>query len=656
MGTTSTAFTGSSQFSADFQNVISRATAIATLPITALTNDKTDLSDQAAALSGLDGKFQALRTALQGIASSLTGASFQVSYGNPVSDATRVNVNLSTGASEGSYTIDVLDPGAYATSMSSAWSTDSAPTRTYQLSLGGTKYTLSPTDNSAASVVSAINSQYGSLVHATLANVGSTAAPQYTISLQAVKLGDLQPGLLVGPASPASLQSQQAAGSNTLATSQTAQSWDSSNPATTYRLSIGGAAYDIALSGDNSAEALADAINAQYGDKVTAAVVDVGTGGTSDLRIQLTAAKPGNAQPDILANDGVSGPTSLQTQQVAGSDTRSTSQTSQSWVTTGPTLSYQLSVGGAKYSLTVADNNPDTIVSAINTTYGDKVTAAKVNVGTVANPDYRISLTAVNPGDQQPDIVVSAVNVQAQQTTGALAQYIVNDSGNTVSSNTRSVAISPGITATLLARDNGTPVNFTVTRPTSAVSDALSAFTAAYNAVVDELDKQHGATAGPLTGQSIVSALSSTLTSMATYTSDTSGIAGLHALGVDLDKTGHLTLDPFALAISDLTQPDSVTAFLGSTRSGFLKLATDSLNSLEDPAVGLLPTTQASLQDQITKMTDTITAKQAAVDQMTQNMQDQMAAADALISSMEQQYSYLSGMFQAMQTASQQYR
>jgi hypothetical protein len=37
-------------------------------------------------------------------------------------------------------------------------------------------------------------------------------------------------------------------------------------------------------------------------------------------------------------------------------------------------------------------------------------------------------------------------------------------------------------------------------------------------------------------------------------------------------------------------------------------------------------------------------------------MQTQMAAADALISSMEQQYNYIAGMFQAMDTASNQYK
>lgn len=107
MGTTSTAFLGNSQFSTDFQNVITRATAIASLPITQMTSDKTELSSEADALTGIDTKFKALQTAVQGISDSLGGSSFQ----SDVSDPSKVSVSLSTGAAEGNYAIDVVDPG-----------------------------------------------------------------------------------------------------------------------------------------------------------------------------------------------------------------------------------------------------------------------------------------------------------------------------------------------------------------------------------------------------------------------------------------------------------------------------------------------------------------------------------------------------------------
>jgi flagellar hook-associated protein 2 len=486
-----------------------------------------------------------------------------------------------------------------------------------------------------------------------MVNVGTNTNADYRISLQAIKLGDLQPGLIVGPSTPASLQAQQTHGSSTLATSQTSQTWDD-NPALAYKLSIGGATYDITFT-DTSAQGIASAINSQYGDKVTAAAVDVSTNGTRDYRITLTAAKPGNAEPDLLVTDGIADPASIQTQKAAGSDTKATSRTAATW--TGAPGSYQLSLGGVKYALTVADNSIDSVVSAINTQYGSKVTAAKVDLGTGTTHDYRISLTAVNAGDLQPDLVESAANVQKQTATGALANYVVNNSALPVTSDTRSVTIATGITLTLLAKDNGTPVNITVTRPTSAVSDALSAFATAYNNTVDEVDKQHGTTAGPLAGQSILGQLSRILSGIGTYSSSTTGsVGGLSDLGLILDKTGHMTFNSLTLMAADISNSADVTAFLGSTTSGFLKQATDGMTGVEDSVSGLLPTMEADLKTQISGVAAAIADQQTKVDDMTLRMQTQMAAADALISSMEQQYNYIAGMFQAMDTASNQYK
>jgi flagellar capping protein FliD len=108
---------------------------------------------------------------------------------------------------------------------------------------------------------------------------------------------------------------------------------------------------------------------------------------------------------------------------------------------------------------------------------------------------------------------------------------------------------------------------------------------------------------------------------------------------------------------ADLTSSTGVTAFLGSaTGGGFLKNATDALTSLEDPTTGLLKTVEADTKAQATKLGTTIAAKQATVDAMQLQMQNQMAAADALVASMEQQYNYLSGLFQAQQTADQMYK
>ena len=192
MGTTSSAtsaiFNGNSRYSSDFAAVITRATAIASLPITQLTADKTELSDQATELTTIGDKFTAIQTAVDGIAQAMGGSSFQAD----VSDSSKLAVTLGDGAMEGNYSIEVQDAGAYATSMStSAWAADAGTVHTYQLSLSGANHALTVADNSVGSIAAAINSQYGDQVRATVVNVGTRDTPDYRLSLQASKLGDL---------------------------------------------------------------------------------------------------------------------------------------------------------------------------------------------------------------------------------------------------------------------------------------------------------------------------------------------------------------------------------------------------------------------------------------------------------------------------------
>lgn len=446
MGTTSNAiFTGSSQFAQDFQSIITKAVGMASLPITQLKNDLTHLQDQTTALSGINTRFAALQNAMQGIQDAMGGAAYEAT----VSDPAKLSVTLGDGAMEGVYTVDVVDPGAYATSMTtSSW--NSTGTHSYQLTFdgGATNSPITPADNSVGSVAAAINSQYGDKVRAIVLNVGSSSTPDYRISLQAVQLGPM--------------------------------------------------------------------------------------------------------------------------------------------------------------NLEILDNNS-------------------------ALPN--------------------------QQTTGALAQYVVNNSGHPVSSSSRSVCIANGVTVSLLAGDSGKPVSVTVTRSTSALSDALSAFVDGYNATVDEVDKQRGIGGGALAGQALVNDLSQALSHIATYAVPGSAIGGLANLGVTLDKTGHMTFNPFALMAADLSNSSGVTSFLGSAAgTGFLRLATDTLKSIEDPATGEIAATQTGLQNAITDTNNRIGDKQDQVDQLQQQLLEQMSAADAAIAAMEQQYSYITGMFQAMQVADQQYK
>jgi len=445
MGTTNNAiFTGSSQFSKDLQSVVQRTVDIASLPITQMKSDLTGLQNQSTALSGIDAKLATLQAAVQKIQDAMSGGAFEASVSAP----TKLTVSLGDGAMEGVYSVDVVSPGAYgASTTTNAW--NATGTHTYQLTLdgGATMDPISPTDNSIAGVAAAINTRYSDRVRAVVVNVGSTATPDYRISLQAVQLG--------------------------------------------------------------------------------------------------------TGMPDILDNG--------------------------SGLQTG--------------------------------------------------------------------------------TAGAEAEYIVNGVTPSVHSTSRTVTIANGVTVNLLAADSGTPVTITVTRSTSALSDALSSFASAYNAAVDEVDKQHGISGGALSGQTLVDSLSQTLSGIGTYTALGSAISGLANLGLTMDQWGHLTFNPFTLMAADMSNSSGVAAFIGSpTSGGFLENAIDSLNTLVDPVTGAVKTAAADTQNQITATTSRINIKQDQVDLIQQRLLEQMSAADALIASMEQQYGYISNMFEAMRVADQQYR
>ena len=116
--TTNAIFSGNSRYSSDFQAVINRSVAIASLPISQLQSQQTALTDQSTAMSGLDSRFNALQASLDGITAAIGGAAFETS----VSDSAKLSVTLSDGAMEGNYSVQVVDPGVYASSMTtSTW-------------------------------------------------------------------------------------------------------------------------------------------------------------------------------------------------------------------------------------------------------------------------------------------------------------------------------------------------------------------------------------------------------------------------------------------------------------------------------------------------------------------------------------------------------
>src|SRR5262245_27853611 len=107
MSTSSSAiFSGQSTYSADFQQVLTRAVGIASLPLQGMQSDVSKLQAEQQALGGLQSQFTGIQNALQSIGTVMNGSFTSVST-QPLSVASSV----SAGALAGTYTVQVDDPG-----------------------------------------------------------------------------------------------------------------------------------------------------------------------------------------------------------------------------------------------------------------------------------------------------------------------------------------------------------------------------------------------------------------------------------------------------------------------------------------------------------------------------------------------------------------
>ena len=216
-------FTGVSNFAGSLQQVLTRAVGIASLPLDQDQVNLTSLNTTQSDLQGLDTVFTALQQSVSSLQSTLTSNLLSSS----VSDST-VSAAVGAGATAGTYTISVGNLGAYSTALSDAGSSPvTDPTTqgiststTYTLTVGTTPTTITASSSDLQDLASAINSQSGGQVQATLVNVGSTNSPDYRLSLQAASLGTDAIGLtdsssndLISSSTPGSVANYQIDGS-----------------------------------------------------------------------------------------------------------------------------------------------------------------------------------------------------------------------------------------------------------------------------------------------------------------------------------------------------------------------------------------------------------------------------------------------------------
>lgn len=307
--------------------------------------------------------------------------------------------------------------------------------------------------------------------------------------------------------------------------------------------------------------------------------------------------------------------------------------------------------GGATQYTTI--NNPAGtlagLVQAINNTPGLGVSASIVNVGPPSAPDYRLAIQSTSLGP-----VTIALGVGSSQTfsnildvisTGANATYKVD--GTSVTGTSDLITLAPGVSVNLLQASVGNPTTITVSQSTSNAATALQQFAAAYNQVVAQLAAQHGQNAGILSGDSLLLQAQSVMSAINGYNSNGSTLS---AIGLDLDNQGTLTFNASEFALGLGSSFSSLSQFLGNSTSGFIGSATTSVQSLEDPSIGILKSAENTSSKNLATLTAKISDQITQINQFQQNLYNQLASSDAAIFSLTQTQTFFTQLFQT-QTA-----
>lgn len=305
---------------------------------------------------------------------------------------------------------------------------------------------------------------------------------------------------------------------------------------------------------------------------------------------------------------------------------------------------FSLNVDGTTYNL--SGTNLNSLADSINSS-GAGVTATVINIGGTGAADYRLSILGnkYSPTTLQLTDSTSS-NLLDTLSTGSYVTYQVNGQPSTpINSDSRTLNFATGLTVSVY-KAGSTDVN--VTSSSASLAASLSAFASAYNSALDELSKSRGQNNGPLSGESIIYAVSQSLRTLTSSGTPSGSVQSIADLGLTYDKDGHLSVDSGVLATAMSNSASDVANFLGSSTSGFLQGAESVVNGIDDSTTGLISQTTGSLTKQSTALADKISGLQDRITLLQTSLTAKMTKADTLISSLQSQNSYFTSLFAQM--------
>jgi flagellar capping protein FliD len=197
----SSIFSGNSRYAVDFQSIIDRAVALASLPKSLMENQRAALANRSGALSSIGAKVGALKAAVDSVETAFGLSSFSSSV-----SATNIRTTLLTGVGKGTYTVAVSDAGAYSLATSRDTIPEVPETVIQEVSDPGAENIIDASDfslelngeviatltgvTSLNSLAAQINENAGGKVHAYIVNLaGGGETPEYHLSVQSNSYG-----------------------------------------------------------------------------------------------------------------------------------------------------------------------------------------------------------------------------------------------------------------------------------------------------------------------------------------------------------------------------------------------------------------------------------------------------------------------------------
>jgi flagellar hook-associated protein 2 len=319
-----------------------------------------------------------------------------------------------------------------------------------------------------------------------------------------------------------------------------------------------------------------------------------------------------------------------------------------------PSGTMQLILGSqtATIHLTTATNNLQGLENAINSATDASgnsipVTATIITAGT--NEDY-LSVTANNPGLTTLTLTEGAgtggTDFLTGHNQGADTKFTLNTNISVDSQSTDINNVIPGLTFNVLQADPSGTVTVSLNPDATQLANPLSTFVSAYNTLLNDVNAQAGQNNGPLDGDDVMTTLRSDLTQLTNYTG-TGAVRSLSDIGITMDDTGTMTLDPSVLQGMSSSQLQSAFAWVGSSTSGFASIAS-LFTQLGDPISGIIQSEVSGDNATETNLSNQVTLKATQISQMQSNLQLQLAAADSMIADLESQQNMLNTTIEAM--------